>query len=344
MLLLLLVSIFLLCLYRIDCRLVGINEDYLCKDKTNSIKGIFIFMIVITHALPYIEHTSYGFDAVGDGVLMWFVRHLDQLIVVMFLFYSGFGIGESYKRKGQNYLNGFPRKRILSTLLNFDVAVIAFLLLALFLGTPITIKQVLFSFVGWESLGNSNWYIFVILLCYLFSYVSLRLPIEKVWIKALLLFVFCLLVIFWLSHEKGKWWYNTIMSYPMGFLYSSYKEPIERFLKKYYWLSCFVLLLLFVALFRRSVDRFCLSYNALSMVFALLAVSLTMKVSINNPPLRWAGEHLFPIYIYMRIPMIILEHKQPVLIANQPALFIIICLVVTMVIAQLYKHWQIKLD
>ena len=342
MLILLFVLIILLCLYRINYRLIGFNEDYLSKDKTNSIKGIFILMIVITHALPYIERSSYGFDQVGDNVLMWLVRHLGQLVVVMFLFYSGFGVSESYKRKGQNYLKGFPKKRILTTLLNFDVAIMAFLLLGLFLGTPMTVKQVLLSFVGWDSLGNSNWYIFVILLCYSFSFIILRLPTNKTWCKVLFLFVLSFSVNVWLSQEKGEWWYNTIMSYPMGFLYSSYKEPIERFLKKYYWLSVVVFLLLFVFIFRWPTDRLRLSFNALSTVFAMLVVLLTMKASINNLPLRWVGQHLFPIYIYMRIPMIILENEQPVLIANYPAIYIIICLVVTLVIARFYKHWQIK--
>lgn len=342
MLLLLVLCVFLLCFYHIDCRLEGFNEDYLSKDNTNSIKGVFILLIVVTHALPYIEDTSYGFDAVGDGVLIWLVRHLGQLVVVMFLFYSGYGISESFKSKGQDYLRSFPRKRLLTTLLNFDVAIISFLLLALFLGTQITTNQVLWSFLGWESIGNSNWYIFVILLCYSFSYVSLRLPTEAVWIKVLLLFTLCFMAILWLSHEKGDWWYNTIMSYPMGSLYSSYKEPIESFMKKYYWISCVLLLLLFVILFRCPTDNFSLSFNALSITFAMLVVLLTMKVTINNPPLKWIGEHLFPIYIYMRIPMIILKHYQPALIATQPVLFIIISLVITLIIARFYKHWQFK--
>lgn len=344
MLLLLVFCIFLLCFYRIDCRLDGFNESYISKDNTNSIKGIFILLIVITHALPYIERTSYDFTRLGDGILVWLVQHLGQLVVVMFFFYSGFGIGESYKRKGENYLKGFPRKRLLTTLLNFDVAVFAFLLLGLFFGTSMTIKQVLLSFIGWETIGNSNWYIFVILLCYTFSYITLRLPIKMLY-KVILLFLFCFVAILWLFHEKGEnmCWYNTIMSYPLGFLYSVFKEKIERFLMKFYWHSCVILLLAFVVLFRCSPDQLCLSFNALSMTFALLVVLMTMKVRIDNPPLRWVGEHLFPIYIYMRIPMILLYESQPALVANHPAFFIIISLAVTLIIAYFYKHWQIKL-
>lgn len=175
MLLLLLIGVLLLCLYRIEPQLSGFNGDYLSKGSTNSIKGIFILLIVVSHSLGYIHSGAYRFSSIGDGILLWIIGHLGQLVVVMFLFYSGYGVSESYKRKGPDYVKGFPRRRILTTLLNFDVAIVAFLLLGLLLGTPMSAKQVLLSFVGWESVGNSNWYIFVILLCYVISYLSMCL-------------------------------------------------------------------------------------------------------------------------------------------------------------------------
>ena len=343
---LLLIGVMLLCLYRIEPQLSGFNGDYLSKGSTNSIKGIFILLIVISHSLGYIQSGSYRFSSIGDDILLWIIGHLGQLVVVMFLFYSGYGIGESYKRKGQDYVNGFPRRRILTTLLNFDVAIVAFLLLGLLLGTPLTARQVLLSFVGWESVGNSNWYIFVIVLCYLFSYLSMRLssylPVGRERLMVILQFLLCFVAIVCLSQEKEKWWYNTMMCYPMGFLYSVYKAPIETFLSKHYWSSCVLLLMLLLGLLLCPADRFCLSYNGLSIVFAMLVVMLTMKVRIGNPALRWVGEHLFPIYIYMRLPMIVLENKLPVMIDAWPALFIVISLVVTLVIAHFYRYWQIK--
>lgn len=342
MLLLLLLFIILLCLYRADYQIKGFNEKYLSKSGTDSIRGIFILLIVVTHSLQYISRNSYNFSSVGDEILMWIVRNLGQLVVVMFLFYSGFGIGESYKRKGMHYLNAFPRKRILTTLLNFDVAIIAFLLLGMYLGTPMTIRQVLLSFVGWESLGNSNWYIFVILLCYLFSYLSIRMNVNS-WFRVLILTMLCFVAIVWLSKEKDGCWYNTILCFPMGFLFSTYKNSIERFLKNYYWVSCVCLSLIFMILRHVPTDGMSLSYNALSIVFAMLVVLLTMKVKIGNPFLQWLGGHLFPIYIYMRIPMILIEEYQPRLITNQPAFFVMISLLVTLVIAHYYKNWQIKL-
>ena len=45
----------------------------------------------------------------------------------------------------------------------------------------------------------------------------------------------------------------------------------------------------------------------------------------------------------MRLPMIFMETKIPTLVGNYPALFILISLAVTLVIAHFYKYWEIKL-
>lgn len=145
MLLALLLSIFLLCLYGIKINLHGFNDDYLSKDSTNSIKGIFILLIVISHSMQYIMRGEYAFDGIGDLVFQSFFTLLLQLVVVMFLFYSGYGVGESFKKKQMLYVQAMPRHRILGTLLNFDVAVIAFIILDLLLGITISTDQCLLS-------------------------------------------------------------------------------------------------------------------------------------------------------------------------------------------------------
>ena len=40
-----------------------------------------------------------------------------------------------------------------------------------------------------------------------------------------------------------------------------------------------------------------------AIVFALLVIVLSLKISINNKPLAWLGKHTFEIYVLMRIPM-----------------------------------------
>ena len=347
MLLALLLSIFVLCLYRMRFYLKGFNEDYLSKDSTNSIKGIFILLIVISHALPYITRCGYAYSRTGDSLLMTFFYILSQMVVVMFLFYSGYGVSESFKSRGEPYVKSMPRHRILGTLLNFDVAVLVFIVVDLFLGIELTANRCLMSLTAWKEVGNSNWYIFVILFCYLMTYITLRLPITTHAHNVVVLFGLCGGCLLILSMYKQNYWYNKILCYPLGFMYSSFKDKFEFLFKSYYWkcLSILVVALVLIYLSHHilTYDRFQLRYNAMSIVFGLMMIALTMKVRINNSVLKWFGRHLFPVYIYMRLPMIVMESKTPLLASTYPALFILIALAVTVLIAYLYKNWEIKL-
>ena len=154
--------------------------DFLDKNQTNAIKGVFILFVFLRHVLQYVQKSGYEFDAPGDAIVASLNMYLGQFIVVMFLFYSGYGVMEAIKNKGRDYINSIPRNRILGTLLNFSVAVLCYLAIDYLLSIPVTPVQVLESLVGWESVGNSNWYIFVIMLCYLVTYLAFRFFEKKV--------------------------------------------------------------------------------------------------------------------------------------------------------------------
>jgi membrane-bound acyltransferase YfiQ involved in biofilm formation len=348
MLLLLLILFYFLCIYRVDVKKIGYHEDYLSKNKTDSIKGIFIIIVLLKHAMGYLNGLGYEYEALGDNYFVWLTCSLAQLIVVMFLFYSGYGVGESFKKKGDDYVRSLPRHRILTTLLNFDVAVLVFIIMGAMLGNPVSPQQGFLSLTGWVSAGNSNWYIFVILLCYVMTWVVIRMAMNHAWQRSVMLFAMCLVCLLLLSVYKESFWYDTILTYPMGFLFSTYKESIERFIKKHYWTTLGVLTVLFLVqfvgyYFGYYTDKFSLTFNFYSITFALWVVVLTMKLGIDNKPLQWFGKNLFPIYIYMRIPMILLVEWQPGFVLMQPAMFIVISLISTSLIAYFYHYWQIKL-
>lgn len=348
MLFALLLSVFFLGLYRVRLNLKGYHEDYMAKYRTDAVKGLFILLVFLSHSLKYICNCGYQFNAAGDSLFNSFFMGFTQLVVVMFLFYSGYGVCESFKRNGLAYAKKMPRHRLLGTLLNYDIAVIIFVVVSLLLGIGITLNQGLVALTSWDTVGIDNWYIFVILLCYLMSYLALRFGSMKIGHRALLLLALCLLCVFVLSLLKTERWYNTLLCYPLGFLYSAHKAHVEAFLKNHYWLVliAFVVSMLFIfGIFMMHVlPNLCqLPYNIFCMIFAMIVVMLTMKVGIANPFLTWAGTHLFPIFIYMRLPMIFLQSQTPILVGTYPALFILISLTVTLLIARAYKYWEIRL-
>ena len=229
----------------------GYNQNYLSFDTTNIIKGIFILLVFIRHVIPYISLVGYEFTAVGDVFFLWINSIIGQLLVAMFLFYSGYGIMESIKKKGNLYVSSIPRKRLLTVLLNFDVAVLIYICIRYLLGGDLNLEKSVLAFIGWESMGNSNWYIFVIMLAYAITYfsfiifnsraVNYRMPCI---VANMILFMSMLL----LSYLKESWWYDTILCFGAGLVFSNYKNQFEELMKTHYKSIFLALFLLFLFL------------------------------------------------------------------------------------------------
>lgn len=317
------------------------KDDYISKERCNSIKGIFILIIVLGHSMQYISDCGYKYEGM-DMLVSFLYYRIGQMAVVMFLFYSGYGVSLSIRKKGETYVNGMPRRRLLTTLISFDVAVLAFIVLNLIISQPMTISQIALSFTGWDSVGNSNWYIFDILLCYAASYVVAKCAKGKnfgQWL--LLLMAVCMLM---LSLFKDLYWYNTLLAYPAGAIFAEQQHKIVVILRKYYYFFLIVLSGLFVVSFYHLPEMRGIADNIASVCFALIIVMLNMKIVIGNPVLRWCGDHLFPLYIYQRLPMIVMyECIGTDFVKHNALLFVFISLVTTCAIAHLYKYWKISI-
>ena len=336
----------LLVISRLRFQINGFNSDYLSFDTTNAIKGVFIALVFFSHVIPYIFDSGYVFDdSLWDKLFLYCQSFIGQWIVAMFLFYSGFGVMESIQKRGNNYINSLPRMRILTTLVNFDLAVALFAIVSLFMPNSYTVKEYLLSFIGWESIGNSNWYIFVIILCYLITYLSFHnYTTKNIYKHAGILGCSILFSVLLLSFLKPSWWYDTMLCFAAGVFFSIFRHRVDSIAKRYYWQILFILLLLLFCLAKLPVSVKGLIYNAFSVVFCLLIIMLSMKIKINNTVLIWAGKNLFPLYIYQRVPMIIFSSIcGGTLVATYPVLFTSVCLLITLLVAYLYKYWAVKL-
>ena len=319
---------------------LGYNSEYLSYDTTNAVKGIFILLVFIAHIVPYILKS--GADVMGGGFGLVHNR-IGQWIVAMFLFYSGYGIMQSIMKKGNSYIADIPMKRVFNTLLNFDIAVLVFIVVALLIGTPLTIPQCLLSFTGWETVGNSNWYIFVILVCYALTFVSFYKQ-NNLLKSAFICFGLIVFTSLLLSVFKQEYWYNTMWCYSAGMLFSHFKDRIEIFAKAYYYQLLFAVISFLILVSLIPYHAKGLIYNSFSVLFCAMVVLLTMKFNIESKFLVWCGKNLFPLYIYQRIPMIILASvSNGEFIANYPVVYTGCCLMVTMLIAYLYKYWAVRL-
>lgn len=347
MLLLLYVILFALAIYGAEINLKGFYDPF-DRGVTSSIKGFFIGSVFISHLTGYIESMGYVSRGMGDYIFHCLRNIQGQLIVVMFLFYSGYGVFVAAKERGIEYVNNMPKRRILNTLLNFNVAVSFFAVVMLIRGESFSFARFIFSLFAWDSMGNSNWYIFVILVCYVVAWVVLKLCRERERIRMFGGMICCLAIIgiiILLSLAKAEWWYNTLMAFPLGGLCAEFRDDIEGYVRRNYWrclLGASIVLCLFVGWFMKHECG--IFYNFTAVVFALFVMIASMKIKVGNQVLFWMGINLFPLYIYQRMPMRLFEelfngHMYGCGLWG----YIISCLAVSSLIAVCYRYIEIKL-
>lgn len=327
---------------------IRFNEDYMSRNSTTAVKGIFAVIILLSHGRGYLppptsqsailQHYSTAYN--------WFILTVGQLMVVMFLFYSGYGIIESYKKKKNHYIAEFLRNRVLKTFVHFEIAVILFIVLALVLSRPYNLNDYIFSLIGWQEIGNSNWFMFDIILLYLISYLSLVLSSRfnaSLTQSVFLITVLSLALAMILYKVKPLWWCDTIMAFPAGMIWSVCKHKVEPALKNQTnWLIAFITCIgAFCGLRFLGSEVAEIFLFASSGVFSYIIVLFTMRFKIGNTALQWLGINAFGIYILQRIPMIIATELG---INENPVFFMTLVSVIALIMASLFKQFTDKLD
>lgn len=159
---LLVVVLAIVCFYGLRFSWAG-HADYIDRGQTDSIKGIFAIIILYSHMRWGIIPPPSGSY---DRLFIFMLNFLGQLMVVMFLLYSGYGIMESLKRNKEKYIKTFFTHRLVKVWLMFAIAVSLFCILNFVLDRSYPVNNYILCWIGWESVGNSNWFVFDILLLY----------------------------------------------------------------------------------------------------------------------------------------------------------------------------------
>lgn len=313
--------------------------DSLSRNNTETWKGFGILIVFIDHIRGYFNQSEPLFSMSIDPQLLLAYGLGTKYMVCTFLFFSGYGVTNSIITKGKTYVEAMPQRRLFPTLLNFDIAVCFFLIIDLFLQVDVPIEDFVLSLIAWESIGNSNWYIFAIMCCYIFSYLSFFFT-KNAKYSILIITVLTLFYIAVMGQIKEPWWSNVILSYTGGGLYALFKVEIEKKMSTIYWLMFFTTLILFALLFKFSSNLLICNLSAL--VFNFIILLLSMRFTFDNNILRWFGKNLFPIYIYQRIPMLVISNKWPELVIFYPYMYFILCLIITIIIARYCYQYKFK--
>lgn len=328
-----LLAFIVLCLYGVKFNFKNNSsfEDYLSLEKSTSIKGIFILIVFFSHFNKY-------FVPVGmlDTVYYKLISAIGQNMVVAFLFYSGFGVMESIQKKGTPYLQQMPKNRMLRVLFEFQIAMIFMLVYKFFTNEQLNFKKIVLQLTPWN-----NWYIFAILCLYAFTFLAFRWLKNNQYHKGLFL-VLLLTVgyIFIIRQFKSRFWYDTVLCYPLGMLWSLYKDKIK--LRNLYQWGTAVLLVLIAAVSLKVFAKESLIAVLIGFLLSCIFIVLcTMRISFHNKVLYWSGKHLFEIYILHRIFQSLV--KETGIITYSLHLAFLICAVLTAVSAFYFEKGFKKL-
>lgn len=161
-------SICVICLWKMKFTTKW-NEDYMSKENTTAVNGIFVMLVFLRHITSYVEYEKYS------EMFSYLNNLLGQFIVVSFLFYSGYGCMTSVINKGSLYIESMPKKRIFRVWYHFAIALLFFMITNLVMNIKYDYKTVILAFTGLESIGNSSWYIIAILMMYIATYITFKL-------------------------------------------------------------------------------------------------------------------------------------------------------------------------
>ena len=333
-----LIALAALCCWGLEWKPRGIHDTYLSIEQTTAIRGIFACIILFSHLRDYIT-----LEGPADALFVRVIVFIGQCMVSVFFFYSGYGIVSSYRKKA-HYQNGFLRKRLLVTWVHFACAVTAFAAVNLLMRIPCSWKSWLIALTGWDSIGNSNWYMFDTFALYLIVWLAMKavtaaLPQGSGEEKSRLLVCICTalvgVLILVLMRTRPSWWYDTLLCFALGGAYRLIQAPLDRFCGsgRCHAMLGIALLVLFLLFCTAGGAA---AYNIRACLFVLLICWLTLRVRISNPVLLWLGQHSFYIYIYMRIPM--MAARRLGLFSGNKYLFSLAAMALTLAIA-----WGVRL-
>ena len=283
-------ALLVIILWGIKIKPRGFFDDYLSKDCTGILKGIFA-VVVIFHHLS---------QRTGGGLVFPLFQGVGYLAVAVFFFASGYGLMVSFAKKGEAYSKHFFRHRLPPVLLPFIVILILYKIYFLFYeGKSI---QYLWEKLIWES---NTWYVIALLVLYIFFGLSIKLLKKPEKIIAAMFagtLIYCCACFFIIRDQF--WWYNSCFSLNLGLIFGLYGKSIDSFIKRN-WIG-FLLgtsaLLAVKFTFAEGLQKQqfyqVVTYQEAALLFCLLIVLISMKIKIGNKVLSFLGDISYELYLF----------------------------------------------
>ena len=344
--------------------LFSLKENYLSVKQSTALKGLFAIGVLVCHVVP-------ASGLVANNILSPLLGSLGYLCVAAFFFMSGYGIAAQYYAKGEQYLKGFLKNRVLSIYLLTLFLIVVYAIFRILVGVQIPMFDLLQSFLIGNTIVSNGWYLQVVVIFYLFWYLTVRfIKKEKTQFIALLALVLTYMLIGRLF--LSNFWYQSSLGFLLGVYWQKNKQKIDNwlFLKGkrplmliLSFLGFFITYALSNSSFIKLIDTFCekilstpkniftniifcrdvrivmACLSAVLFVIFILALNTIFSQLINCGLLKFLGKYSLEIYVLQGIPLHIF--KVGILKIENGYLYIV-CVILSTIILAVVMHPLIK--
>jgi len=248
--------------------------------KTTYLKGFAILLILLSHTKIF----KYG-GLIGVG---------------LFLTLSGYGMYESYTKKG---LDNYFKKRISKVLIPYWLFNILWIIIDYIKGTTYSFKTIIFSFLTYKNIIDiTMWYISYLLVWYILFYLIFRFKNKYI---QFILFILSMPISLFLSVKGvfgiGGGAHFYFLMFPLGialcYIFKNHKKLLEKYLTPILTISIFIFLFIYNNSFNTT-----LSYVETVLILISIVLILTLGISLlnennNNSIIMIYGKYSYFIYL-----------------------------------------------
>lgn len=271
------------------------------KQSTEKLKGIAILLVVFGHLF-----VTKFFNIANPNV-----KYLGAQGVALFLILSGYGLTQSFLKKGID--RSFLVRRGKTVLLPYFLVTLIWIVLDYVFGTVYPFKTEVLALIGFDfsgSLDATMWYIAYILIWYILFYITFRLPLPQL-LRVVLLFGFAYLFRYHSKFsltEQVHWeWGLHAFMFPLGVTWAILTSKFQNAR----WLLYPTVVLGFggLVVYMLNVKNNDLGlgpYMVSNFGFALALIALVLvfqALRIHFPFLEFIGSISYEIYLFEAVLM-----------------------------------------
>ncbi len=284
-------------------------NHYLSANNTKSLKGIMAIAVVFAHI-----YTTSGFSFQNPFLSFLFGSVMGYVPVSVFFFLSGYGLMCSYKKKGQNYIQEFPRNRIVPFYFYCICMIFFYLCVRVLLQENITWIQLIKSFTLGGTIIQYGWYLQTILILYVLFWVCFSMKVKDSYKVGL--FSALLLISYGAAYGLSvtPTWYATAPCLLLGVLWQVCGDKIDDLINTRFKKWAGVVLSLFICVVIKAATSFLptdisyvLQVTGTAIFFVIATILLIKGLSLVNPVTNYLGEISLEIYVFQGAVIKILQ-------------------------------------